>query len=596
MDAEEYRERGKEMVDYIYEYLTTIRQRKVIPNVAPGYMRKIIADKPPQKGENWEEIFQDIERVIMPGVVHWQSPHMHAYFPALNSFPSLLGDMLSDAINCLGFTWASSPACTELEMNVMDWLGELIGLPAHFLHKTSGSFGGGVIQGTLSESTFVAMLAARASAIKKARQLIPEFEDMEEAVICSRLVAYCSDQAHSSMEKDALLTMVKLRSLETDDNLSLRGPTLQKAIDEDRSKGLIPFFICATLGTTGACAFDNLEEMGKICSDEDIWLHTDAAYAGTAFICPEYQHLMKGVEHAQSFAFNPSKWMMVNFDCTAMWVSDSRLLHNTFCVNPLYLQHDNEGDSVDYMHWQIPLSRRFRSIKLWFVMRSFGIEGLQEHIRKGVKLAKFFEDLVRQDCNFVLAAKRVLGLVVIRLKESCELTAELLRRLNNSGKLYAVPASVKGRYVIRFTVTSQYTEESDIVKDWQFIRTTARELLMEKSIEYITSGTSDIKIVIDSTTTEKQQPIMPTIEFSRGLCMSDDSDIDSDFSEMSDIMGDDFKNLAEGKCGEIKHLGLSLSPKKIKNKKKFVSKGRMGSTAQANGNNYTGVVNICHHL
>ncbi|XP_033099566.1 histidine decarboxylase-like [Anneissia japonica] len=547
MDAEEYRERGKEMVDYICDYLSNIRQRKVAPNVQPGYMRKIIPDKAPQKGENWDEIFQDIERVIMPGVTHWQSPHMHAYFPALNSFPSLLGDMLADAINCIGFTWAASPACTELEMNVTDWLGELIGLPPHFLHKTPGSFGGGVIQGTMSEATFVAMLAARTSAIKKARRRIPDLDDVEDAMICSRLVAYCSDQAHSSLEKDALLSMVKLKTLESDKHLSLRGATLKKAIDDDRRKGLIPFFVCATLGTTGACSFDNIEEMGQV------------------------------------------------YECVYLFnrVSDSRLLHNTFCVNPLYLQHENEGAAVDYMHWQIPLSRRFRSLKLWFVMRSFGVDGLQKHIRKGVALAKYFENLVRQDCNFAVAAKRVLGLIVIRLKDSCKLTAELLRRINSSCKFYGVPASVKGQFVMRFTVTSQYTEESDILKDWQLIQTSARELLLEKGIEYITSATSDIKIVIE--TTEKQS-VVHNFKLTKGLCSSDDSDIDSDFSEMSDVTGDDIKCSADNKSGgHEKHL--SLSPKKtIDAKTNFVSKGRMGSTAQANGNNYTGVVNICHHL
>ncbi|OQV26042.1 Histidine decarboxylase [Hypsibius exemplaris] len=478
MDFAEYRKRGKEMVDYIADYLENIRSRRVFPNVQPGYMRDLVSDSAPQDGEDWDAIFADVERVIMPGVTHWQSPYMHAYFPALNSFPSLLGDMLADAINCLGFTWASSPACTELETIVMDWLGKMIGLPQEFLHSTSNkmSDGGGVIQTTASEATFVALLAARTEAIRRVRQIRPDLDDAE---INSRLVGYCSDQAHSSVEKAGLIGLVKLRLVNSDAQMSLRGEAFRSAVEADVADGLIPFFLCATLGTTGACAFDNLMELGPICQEENIWMHLDAAYAGSAFICPEYRSYLQGAEYAQSFAFNPSKWLMVHFDCTAMWVKNSRALHRTFCVDPLYLRHEKSGDAIDYMHWQIPLSRRFRALKLWFVLRSFGVKGLQNHIRHGVALAKKFEEMLRTDLDFEIPAERILGMVVFRLRGENERTEMLLKQLNRSGLIHMVPASLHNRYVIRFTVTSPYTTLEDITRDFNIIRTFSKVLIAE---------------------------------------------------------------------------------------------------------------------
>ncbi|XP_034255904.1 histidine decarboxylase isoform X3 [Thrips palmi] len=476
MDAEEYRRKGKEMVDYIADYLENIRSRRVYPNVKPGYLHNLVPESAPLDPEPWEDIFSDVERVVMPGVTHWQSPHMHAYFPALNSYPSLLGDMLADAINCIGFTWASSPAATELETVVMNWLGRMVGLPDEFLHLRSDSPGGGVIQTTASESTFICLLAGRTEAIRRYKERCPELEDAE---INSRLVAYTSDQAHSSVEKAGLIGLVQMRYIESDDQLSLRGDRLREALRKDRANGLIPFFLCVTLGTTGACAFDNLMELGPICKEERLWLHVDAAYAGTAFICPEFRGWLAGIQFADSIAFNPSKWMMVHFDCTAMWVKNSNALHRTFNVEPLYLQHENSGLAIDYMHWQIPLSKRFRALKLWFVIRKYGIKGLQKHIREGVRMAQKFEALVLSDPRFEIPAKRHLGMVVFRLVGDNELTERLLKRINSNGALHCVPASLKGQYVIRFTVTSARTTTEDITKDWAEIRSTASTIIHE---------------------------------------------------------------------------------------------------------------------
>ncbi|XP_011920702.1 PREDICTED: histidine decarboxylase isoform X2 [Cercocebus atys] len=442
MEPEEYRERGREMVDYICQYLSTVRERRVTPDVQPGYLRAQLPESAPEDPDSWDSIFGDIERIIMPGVVHWQSPHMHAYYPALTSWPSLLGDMLADAINCLGFTWASSPACTELEMNVMDWLAKMLGLPEHFLHYHPSSQGGGVLQSTVSESTLIALLAARKNKILEMKTSEP---DADESCLNARLVAYASDQAHSSVEKAGLISLVKMKFLPVDDNFSLRGEALQKAIEEDKQRGLVPVFVCATLGTTGVCAFDCLSELGPICAREGLWLHIDAAYAGTAFLCPEFRGFLKGIEYADSFTFNPSKWMMVHFDCTGFWVKDKYKLQQTFSVNPIYLRHANSGVATDFMHWQIPLSRRFRSIKLWFVIRSFGVKNLQAHVRHG---------------------------------PNC-LTENVLKEIAKAGHLFLIPATIQDKLIIRFTVTSQFTTRDDILRDWNLIRDAATLILSQ---------------------------------------------------------------------------------------------------------------------
>uniref|UniRef100_A0AAZ3SIS7 Histidine decarboxylase n=1 Tax=Oncorhynchus tshawytscha TaxID=74940 RepID=A0AAZ3SIS7_ONCTS len=454
---------GKEMVDYITRYLTTIRERKVTPGpeVKPGYMRELLPDSAPTDPEDWDCIFRDIEKVIMPGVVHWQSPYMHAYYPALTSWPSMLGDMLADAINNIGFTWASSPACTELEMNVMDWLCKALGLPTFFLHHHPDSTGGGILQSTVSESSLVALLASRKHRIQQLKRTDPADRDLDDSVVNSRLVAYASDQAHSSVEKAGLISLVKIRFLPPDDHFSLRGDTLKQAIQEDRRRGLVPVMLCATLGTTGVCAFDDLSELGPVCAEEGLWLHVDAAYAGSAFLCPELRGPLGGIEYADSFAFNPSKWMMVHFDCTAFWVKDKCKLQQTFSVDPVYLRHENSDQATDFMHWQIPLSRRFRSLKLWFVMRCFGLKNLQGHIR--------------HVCNLSVC----LSVCVSVCLSVC--VCELLRRLTRSRTMYLVPADIDGKRIIRFTVTSQLTTSEDIIRDWDIIRKMAADLLAEEA-------------------------------------------------------------------------------------------------------------------
>nr|XP_046204800.1 uncharacterized protein LOC124035389 [Oncorhynchus gorbuscha] len=392
MQAEEYNRRGKEMVDYITRYLTTIRERKVTPGpeVKPGYMRELLPDSAPTDPEDWDCIFGDIEKVIMPGVVHWQSPYMHAYYPALTSWPSMLGDMLADAINNIGFTWLLvSPPSSSITTQ-----------------KAPGEEYCRQHQGTESLT-----------------------EDLDTLVILQT--------GHSDQHRRTEVTAV-----------------------------------CHS-GDHGVCAFDDLSELGPVCAEEGLWLHVDAAYAGSAFLCPELRGPLGGIEYADSFAFNPSKWMMVHFDCTAFWVKDKVKLQQTFSVDPVYLRHENSDQATDFMHWQIP----------------------------GVEMAKLLESLVRCDPNFDMPADRHLGLVVFCLKEGNALTQELLRRLTRSRTMYLVPADIDGKRIIRFTVTSQLTTSEDIIRDWDIIRKMAADLLAEAAEKQAVSKME-----------EQQSPVRKTVE------------------------------------------------------------------------------------
>ncbi|XP_045474538.1 tyrosine decarboxylase-like [Harmonia axyridis] len=481
MNGSEFSCYGKEMIDYIKDYLEKIDVRRVTPDIEPGYLRKLLPEEAPYHPEDWKEILADIENKIMPGVTHWQHPRFHAYFPSGNSYPSIMAEILSAGIGCIGFSWAASPACTELETIVLDWFGKAIGLPDQFLSYPEESRGGGVIQTSASECTLVAMLAARAQAIKRLKQQHP---NVEEGVLLSKLMGYCSREAHSSVEKDAMISFVKLRILEADDNASMNSETLRLAMEEDESNGFVPFFVSSTLGTTSCCSFDNIKEIGEVVQNfQCVWLHVDAAYAGNAFICPELKYLLEGIEYADSFNTNPNKFLLTNYDCSCMWVRDRFKLTSALVVDPLYLQHGYSNSTIDYRHWGVPLSRRFRSLKLWFVFRCYGISGLQSYIRHHLKLAKQFEALVKSDSRFELCHKVVLGLVCFRLKGSNRANEKLLSNINESGKLHMVPASVKDTYFIRFCVVAQHATEDDITYAWDVITEFATEILTDKEIQ-----------------------------------------------------------------------------------------------------------------
>jgi len=475
MDSAEFQIRGREMIDYITNYLDNVGERRVLPDVQPGYLRPLLPATAPQYPEPFEAIMKDVEDKIMTGMTHWQHPRFHAYFSSGNSYPSILGDMLSDAIGCIGFSWAAGPACTELETIVLDWMGQMLGLPATFLASGEGSKGGGVIQSSASECILDALLAARALAIKKLRTV--HGEDVEDGVLLSKLVAYCSKEAHSCVEKASMIGFVKIRILEPDSNHQLTGKTLQEAMEADIKKGLYPFFVTAVLGSTGMCAFDRVDEIGPLCQANDVWLHVDGSYAGNSFICPEMRHLMKGIEYASSFNINPNKWMLTSFDCSCMWVKDQHKFTQGMVVDPLYLQHDNQTKAIDYRHWGIPLSRRFRALKLWFVIRSYGVAGLQAYIRNHCRLAKVFEQLVRQDDRFVVVNKVEVGLVCFKLVGDNELNRKLLSLINESGRLHMVPTYMKGEYVIRLAVCAENACKDDMTAAWEIIQEYADQLV-----------------------------------------------------------------------------------------------------------------------
>ncbi|KAJ9585152.1 hypothetical protein L9F63_003043, partial [Diploptera punctata] len=345
-----------------------------------------------------------------------------------------------------------------------------------------------------SECVLVTMLAARAQAIKKLKQQHPF---VEEGVLLSKLMAYCSKEAHSCVEKAAMICFVKLRILEPDDKCSLRGATLRQAMEEDEALGQIPFFVSTTLGTTSCCSFDNLSEVGPVCQHFGVWLHVDGAYAGNAFICPELKPLLNGIEYADSFNTNPNKWLLVNFDCSTMWVRDRIRLTSALVVDPLYLQHGYSQSAIDYRHWGVPLSRRFRSLKLWFVLRNYGISGLQNYIRHHIRLAKRFEQLVLKDKRFEVCNEVKLGLVCFRLKGSDELNQKLLSSINASGKIHMVPASVNEKYVIRFCAVVQNATDEHIDYAWEVITEFATELLETYNLEKDQEPADDVFEILD---------------------------------------------------------------------------------------------------
>jgi aromatic-L-amino-acid decarboxylase len=470
MDPEQFRIQGKRMIDLVADYWQNVPQMKPVPDVKPGFMRKMLPEEAPEKGEDWNKIFQDIEPCVLKTTTNWHHPHFFGYYPTAIGYPSILGDILSDGIGCVGFTWLASPACTELELIVLDWLAKMIELPEHFLNSHPGP-GAGMIQSTASECTLVALLAARGKALKNVT------DEKEKYAKMGRLVAYTSDQAHSSVERAALFAAIKIRLLPTDENFALQADTFEKAVKEDIENGYEPIFLCASLGTTSSCAFDNLPELGSICKKYDLWLHVDAAYAGATFICPEYRHYMKGIEFADSFNFNAHKLLATSFDCACFWMRDGSEVKQAFLVDPLYLRHAHENDSMDLRHYQLPLGRRFRALKLWFTLRAFGIDGLQEWVRKPCRLAKEFENLVKLDNRFEIGAPVALGLVCFRMKGPNSITETLLKRLHDDRRIYLVPTILREKIVLRLAINPASTTSEDIKFVWDVIREMADSVL-----------------------------------------------------------------------------------------------------------------------
>ncbi|ALC42169.1 Tdc1 [Drosophila busckii] len=479
MNVEEFRKYGKEVIDYICAYGNNIEERDVAPTLDPGYLKKLLPADAPQSPEPFKDVLQDFEQKIMPGVVHWNHPKFFAYFPSGNSFPSVLGDMLSSAIGSIGFSWASCPAAAELETIVMNWYAKALGLPKAFITDAPGSTGGGALQGSASECALVSLITARARAISELKGQT----SVHDSVFLPSLIAYASREAHSSVEKAAKMALVKLRIIDADERGRMRVDLLQQAINNDVNAGLTPFFVVATVGTTGGCAFDDISAIGKVCRQvSGIWLHVDGAYAGNSFILPEMRVFSAGLEYADSFNTNPNKLLLTNFDASALWVRDVMTLKSALNVNPLYLRHEHMN-GVDYRHYGIPLSRRFRALKLWFVFRTYGVKGLQAYIRNHMVLAKKFEMLVRKDERFEVRNDVHLGLVCFRMRTGDEANHQLLAQINHSGKMHMTPAKFNGRYVIRFCVTYEQATEKDILDAWAQIKAFGEEIMRDCPME-----------------------------------------------------------------------------------------------------------------
>jgi aromatic-L-amino-acid decarboxylase len=469
MTPDEFRRHGHAVVDWIADYYARIESYPVLSRAEPGQVRASLPANPPSKGESFAAILDDVEKQILPGVTHWQSPNFFAFFPANASGPAILGDLLSSGLGVQGMLWATSPACTELETHVLDWLVEMLDLPRKFL---STSTGGGVIQDTASSASLCALLAARERATNFASN---------RRGCDGKLVAYTSSQAHSSIEKGvriAGLGLDTLRLIDVDENFAMRPEALAQQIERDRLAGLVPSFVCATVGTTSSNAIDPLPEIGRICREGNLWLHVDAAMSGTAALCPEFRRIHIGVELADSYTFNPHKWMFTNFDCNCFYVADRKALIQTLSILPEYLRNKatESGAVIDYRDWQIPLGRRFRALKLWFVIRHYGVEGLQYHIRRHVELAQELAGWVRNDSRFELAAPVPLNLVCFRHKGGNEVNQALMDRLNRSGDLYLTHTRLNDRFTLRVCVGQTNTMERHVARAWSRIQEEAGKL------------------------------------------------------------------------------------------------------------------------
>jgi aromatic-L-amino-acid decarboxylase len=469
MTPDEFRRYGHAVIDWIADYQSRVESFPVLSQAKPGEIRASLPAVPPSRGEPFAALLKDVQDLILPGVTHWQSPNFFAYFPCNASGPAILGDLLSSGLGVQGMLWSTSPACTELETHVLDWLVPMLGLPERFL---SSSTGGGVIQDTASSAALCALLAARERAT---------CDESNRAGNSGCIVAYASTQTHSSLQKAAMIAGIgssNLRMIEVDDKFAMKPEALAQQIAQDKRAGFTPAFACATVGTTSSNAMDPIGKIAEVCRDHNLWLHVDAAMSGTAMLCPEFRHLQSGVELADSYNFNPHKWMFTNFDCNCFWVADRKALIRTLSILPEYLRNQatESGAVIDYRDWHIQLGRRFRSLKLWFVIRHYGVEGLQYHIREHVRLAQEFASWVREDDRFELAAPAPLNLVCFRHKTGDDANQTIMDRLNLSGDLFLTHTKLDGKFTMRLCVGQTHTQARHVEKAWKRIREEAAKI------------------------------------------------------------------------------------------------------------------------
>jgi aromatic-L-amino-acid/L-tryptophan decarboxylase len=461
---DDFRRHGHALVDWIADYLEGIERHPVSPSTEPGWVRAQLPSSPPTEAEPFEAVLADVDRVIVPALTHWQHPSFFAYFPGNSSYPSILGELLAAGLGVQGMLWATSPACTELETHVVDWMLDWLGLPDSF--RSTGP-GGGVIQGSASDATLCAILAARERATEGAGN---------RAGLDGRLVAYATAQAHSSIEKGVRIAGVgsdNLRIVPHDAALAMRADALADLVAADRAAGRMPFFVCATAGSTSTEAFDPIPGIAEVCGQERLWLHVDAAMCGIAALCPELRWVHDGVERADSYCTNPHKWMGVNFDCDLLYVADRTALLNALSIQPAYLQTAHTGQVIDYRDWQVPLGRRFRALKLWFTMRCDGLTALQTMIRRHVAWAQELAGWVAADDRFDVVAPHPLNLVCLALREGDDATDRLIESANATGQALFTRSVVDGRSVLRFCVGGRTTQRRHVEGGWALLSSLA---------------------------------------------------------------------------------------------------------------------------
>jgi aromatic-L-amino-acid decarboxylase len=467
MDIEEFRRRGHETVEWMADYMERVEAFPVLSPVSPGDIISQLPPSPPDKGESYDDIMTDMGTIIMPGITHWQHPSFFAYFPANTSPPSILAEMVVSTLAPQCMLWQTSPAATELETRVMEWLRDMLGLPSEFT---------GVIQDTASTATLCAILSAREKVTDHA---INETGFVGKGV----LTAYCSSETHSSIEKGvkiAGLGKENLRKISVDGAYAMDPVALESAIEEDKDHGRLPCIVVATIGTTGSTAIDPLVEIGQVCDRQGVWLHVDAAHAGTALVCPEFRWMVDGIEHADSLVMNPHKWMLTTLPTSAYFVRDPETLVRTFEILPEYLKTKAEG-VANYRDWGVPLGRRFTALKLWFVIRTYGVLGLRDLVRSHVEMAHMFRDEVEAAPDFETMAPSPVNLVCFRYhppdasEEDLDAINEtLLERLNATGRIYLTHTKLDGRYTIRMVVGQTFVERRHVQAAWDMIQETAR--------------------------------------------------------------------------------------------------------------------------
>lgn len=472
IDLEGFRKHAHEAVDWMADYLRDIESLPVKPQLKPGSIMDQLPGSAPELGESIDAIMADFKSIILPGMTHWQSPNFFAYFPGNSSFPSVLGEMLTATVGAQCMSWDTSPAAAELEEKMMAWIAAMIGLPPEM---------DGVIQDTASTATLTALLTAREK-VSGFRINESGFQGFEN------LRVYASEETHSSIEKAVGIAGFgrgNLVKAATDNNLALKPEALKAAIESDLKAGFKPACVVATLGTTGTTAVDPLKPIAEVCREHSVWLHVDAAFAGTALVLPEFRWMIDGIEQVDSFVFNPHKWMFTNFDCSAYFVRDREALLNTFEILPEYLKTGTRGTVNNYRDWGIPLGRRFRALKLWFVIRHYGIEGLQSTVRKHIKLAKDLGSAIDEDPDFECMTPVTFNLVCFRFKPQKEtddrkldtLNEQLLTELNRSGAMYMSHTRVRGSFAIRLVVGQTRVEARHVKSAWSRIRKTAIDLM-----------------------------------------------------------------------------------------------------------------------